>query len=926
MIRRHALFAVSLLNVLCWISPITANDWPMWRHDSERSGRTAESLADNLKLAWSVQLPPADPAYKDVRLRFDAGPEPIVIGKAVIVASNRYDCVSAYDLNGGGLRWRFFTNGPVRCAPAGHGGNVIFGSDDGTVYCLDAATGKLRWTRRVAPTNRTVLGNRRLISMWPVRGGPVVKDDTVYVTSGVWSFEGVFVFALNARDGSVIWRNDELSFVYGDQPHNTKALGGLTPQGYLAINDDELIVPNSNAYPARINRLTGKVVEFKLPAAGRLPGGWFATVDRETARQARRGVITIDSLVNRNRHEDRQREHGEHEGLSRRIHAGDTAISFDDPPVKVPGEVHAMAVAYGRLIVALRDGRLMCFAPASTKTTPTHHEGPSPKLTVQAAGDPLPSMPKDRFGYALMITGDRPPTTLINQFVAKTSYQTTIVTAATHAAIAKIHSRWWSNDPNTPVVSIRSQPDPTKLDLPPYVFSMVVVDSDADPLRFTDQLRPYGGMMYVRKSNYSVGRLKAITKQVNASDLSLVDHGDWLLIHRPGKLAGSSDYAGDWRAAMDERVKAPLGILWFDDTVGNFKRAPQPVIRDGVMITYNKDWTDASTRQRQVDYRLLKPVFSDIYTGRPLDPQESQVLAKNEPRVDPTKIEPSQYRPSDPPTYGTRTNPATGEVEPRAIVKQYGCDKGFDYGHVFTMRSATAAFYDKRTESGTVYVPGPRSGCTNSIIPAGGLLNVPYFYEGCSCSYPMPVGFALQPLPEDQEQWADWGSPIKTNIRRIGINLGAPGDRMTHAGMLWMKPSDHVDLSIEPASAKSFYQHSGWLDVPSDTGWPWVFASGMEGVQRIRLRGVRPGSYRVDLYFHEYDSTIKQSMRVQQISIQGVSVEDRLDIRNDAAGSSFAARSYSEIKVDGELLIELKGIKGQTLISGFKIDRIDSAK
>ena len=66
-------------------------------------------------------------------------------------------------------------------------------------------------------------------------------------------------------------------------------------------------------------------------------------------------------------------------------------------------------------------------------------------------------------------------------------------------------------------------------------------------------------------------------------------------------------------------MKAPLGVLWFDDTLGHFKRSPQPKFIDGVMITSDKDWLDASTRKGQVDYRLLPPVFSDVYTGRVLD-------------------------------------------------------------------------------------------------------------------------------------------------------------------------------------------------------------------------------------------------------------------------------------------------------------------
>ena len=90
------------------------------------------------------------------------------------------------------------------------------------------------------------------------------------------------------------------------------------------------------------------------------------------------------------------------------------------------------------------------------------------------------------------------------------------------------------------------------------------------------------------------------------------------------------------------------------------------------------------------------------------------------------------------------------------------------------MRSATPAFYDKRFESGLVNVSGIRTGCTNSIIPACGLLNLPYFYEGCTCSYPLPCGLALVNMPEEFEQWASWGEGKPEKIAIAG-SLGVVG-------------------------------------------------------------------------------------------------------------------------------------------------------
>ena len=66
------------------------------------------------------------------------------MGKRVFVPSTVNDSVSAYDSETGELQWRFFADGPVRFAPAGHGGRVYFVSDDGHLYCVDAESREAR--------------------------------------------------------------------------------------------------------------------------------------------------------------------------------------------------------------------------------------------------------------------------------------------------------------------------------------------------------------------------------------------------------------------------------------------------------------------------------------------------------------------------------------------------------------------------------------------------------------------------------------------------------------------------------------------------------------------------------------------------------------------------------------------------------------
>ena len=160
---------------------VVAADWPMWRYDAARGASTPHALPDSLELLWVRELPPARTAWPKTqdKLQFDAVPQPVVMGKRVFVPSTVNDSVSAYDSESGEIQWRFFADGPVRFAPVGYDDRVYFVSDDGHLYCVSAGDGKLQWKVNGGPANRKVLGNHRLVSTWPARGGPVVHEGRI---------------------------------------------------------------------------------------------------------------------------------------------------------------------------------------------------------------------------------------------------------------------------------------------------------------------------------------------------------------------------------------------------------------------------------------------------------------------------------------------------------------------------------------------------------------------------------------------------------------------------------------------------------------------------------------------------------------------------------------------------------------------------
>ncbi|MFH1716587.1 MAG: PQQ-binding-like beta-propeller repeat protein, partial [Planctomycetota bacterium] len=209
-------------------------DWPMYRADAARTGYSSDPLPGNLELQWIYRnRTGAAPAWPDSsRITFDFAYQPIIVGGVVIFGSSADDKVVAIDADSGKVRWTFFTGGPVRFAPAAWRDRIFAASDDGHIYAIKLEDGALLWKHRGGPNERMCMGNERMISRWPARGGPVVMGDIVYYAAGIWPSDGVFLYALDARTGEVLWTNDRTGRLYMPQPHGgANAYSGVTPQG-----------------------------------------------------------------------------------------------------------------------------------------------------------------------------------------------------------------------------------------------------------------------------------------------------------------------------------------------------------------------------------------------------------------------------------------------------------------------------------------------------------------------------------------------------------------------------------------------------------------------------------------------------------------------------------------------------------------------
>ena len=256
-----------------------ALDWPMWRNTPGHTAVSEEKLADALHLQWILTFSKRervwdDPLNHDL-MQYDKIFEPIVLGRTIFFNFSSEDKVAAFDIETGEQRWAFYADGPVRFAPAGWRDRVYICSDDGYLYCLAATDGSLLWKFRGAPGDGKALGNRRLISAWPARGGPVIRDGIVYFAASIWPFMGTFIYALDANTGEVEWVNDSTGADYVRQPHNAPAFAGVAPQGILVALKDHLLLPGGRSVPAALDRKTGELVHFKLNDGGKANGGSF---------------------------------------------------------------------------------------------------------------------------------------------------------------------------------------------------------------------------------------------------------------------------------------------------------------------------------------------------------------------------------------------------------------------------------------------------------------------------------------------------------------------------------------------------------------------------------------------------------------------------------------------------------------------------
>lgn len=198
-----------------------ANDWPAFRGDEQQSSTTEVTVPAKTKLTWTKQVS-----------KSTLPTAPVVAGNMIFIA-DRNGVVSAFDMQGE-LIWKQYTAGSIFYPPSISNDRLFVGSADGRVYAYEAKTGKPLWSFRVAPHQRLIPVYGKLISTWPVSGGVVVKDDTVYAAAGIAHFDGTHVISLDAITGELKQENNSSGAL------SQEVNSGISLQGSLYIDENEL--------------------------------------------------------------------------------------------------------------------------------------------------------------------------------------------------------------------------------------------------------------------------------------------------------------------------------------------------------------------------------------------------------------------------------------------------------------------------------------------------------------------------------------------------------------------------------------------------------------------------------------------------------------------------------------------------------------
>jgi len=837
-------------SVTCWlvVKPTGMNDWPQWRADECRSGFTTMALPPTLQLQWRRdQATTVSPfCTTEVRsLHFNAGVyfdidycRPVQMGKQLFVPSTYSDSLSAYHTDTGVLQWRYYANGAVRRPPVAMalpGGErvVLIGSDDGWIYCLNAADGTERWKFRAAPNAREALGFNRLASVWPIWASPVAKDGKVYFAAGYVSYFGLYAYCLDAATGAVLWVNDgRIADMW-----NTSTLGPL------AFSYDRTKLYGSVEGACRpwvLDAATGEFqghlgVGFNFPGVFRNgANGWYVDgkgtyVDPAEKWQKlglERGVVYEDPpLSSTPPGQFSQNEHNEPEPMS--ITVGSRTIGASDvAALGVTGTVASILAGDGKLFVTNAEGSIYCFGGAQIKPV-LYPYTPTPLAAVAdewtAAAKIMLSQKNLAQGLALVcgVKSGR----LVEELASQSSL-VVVAVDADHKKLQALRARMDAAGIAAERVSIL-EGNPLDFVFSPYIAALVTSE---DPEftgtagkpetleRLYTSMRAFGGEIWLPTSDQQHAALAAAVASKKMPLCEVQRNGGYTQIRRTGMLDANL------------RVKPPFGLVSYGGAFWKDLNAYYSFTKDMENLwapaTKPKDYLSAArvSTDQSIFTPLRNPLYSVVekFPGLPWSGNDQSC---------------------------TWANPSRRG------------DFGLTHGKVASIFDASSNYW------GRMFVPQTGNCWGDTMMWKGiiGFMPGPWPGGVCGCVAASQFSaFSLAPMA-GEESWIAYqvarsGNPVEERpIQKVGINFGAPGDIfIPEERMLWTHHpfaghygliSHNIDTISEAVPlvpviyagpVRSVYHHSAQITRRASPDHDWVSPSQVLGMTSLSVHLAQP--------------------------------------------------------------------------------------
>jgi outer membrane protein assembly factor BamB len=338
-------------------------DWPAYRANAARTART-EAVVQKAAPLWEFK---PENEFEPTA--------PVAAGGLVFVGGSD-GIVRALDCAGGRPSWVAYTGGAIRYPPTIAGGRAFVGSGDGWAYAFEAARGRLLWRFRASPLERKISLYGALQDTWPVAAGVLVDGGVAYLAAGMNNFDGTHVYALDAATGRIKWQNNSSGHL------EAFSRRGVAVQGDMLLNDGKLYLAGGDAVsPGVFEAATGKCLNAPPNAPGsQAPRGRelsIAGAGVQVSGQplySRPGFPVYDGSVKWNPQTVEAKnatltivEGKGEKGPVWTLAARDRASRDELWSRPLPGEPVRWGLAVdrrGSVIVALRDGRILCYGAA----------------------------------------------------------------------------------------------------------------------------------------------------------------------------------------------------------------------------------------------------------------------------------------------------------------------------------------------------------------------------------------------------------------------------------------------------------------------------------------------------------------------------------------------------------------------------------